>query len=69
MLALRSMLSMQYIVNTINQCKSRIDLQAHTVWAQSDLSHKNTSYNLRPWTVDSKDGGATDVPILGPMEK
>ncbi len=23
---------------------------------------------IRPWSVDSLDGGATDVPILGPME-
>ncbi len=41
------------------------------------MGHKNSMFSLvavcvcligRPWSVDSLDGGVTDVPILGPME-
>ena len=38
------------------------------------MGHKNVQscccvcLIVRPWSVDSLDGGATDVPILGPME-
>ncbi len=38
-------------------------------WDPAFQYYSEYTWYMRPWSVDSLDGGATDVPILGPMEE